>query len=85
MEGARCRGAVSFKIDRANGGGYHNIKQVVKNRDMLAQFENEARDAAGQFAARFLARFGPLKNKLPELFAAIDRIAQLTAKQEKTA
>ena len=86
IEGAPCRGAVSFKIDRENGGGYHSVKRIVKNRDMLAQFEGEARDAANQFAARFLVRFGPLRTRLPELFSAIERISKLTTgKQEKTA
>jgi hypothetical protein len=86
IEGTPCRGAVSFKIDRENGGGYHDVKRVVKKKDMLAQFENEARDTAAQFAARFTVRFGPLRTRLPELFSAIERIAHLTAsKQEKSA
>lgn len=85
IEGKTVRGAQTFEIDRVNGGGYRDINRVRKNPDMVAQWQDEARDAAEQFASRFLIRFGPLKSRMPELFAAIDRIAQVTAKQKKTA
>lgn len=72
----------SLSSDRASGGGYRDIRDIVSDDELR---EELLRDAASD-AARFKEKFQRIKHDLAEMFDAIDRLqSRVNGKARKNA